>query len=521
MAGRSQPIARWPGVVAAALVLFLVFGTLGAVAFRADGAAGLGAGDWAAIRFTLVQAVLSAMISVGLAVPLARALARRRFRGRGILVTLLGAPFILPVIVAVLGLLAIFGRNGVLSQMLEAVGLPPVSIYGLHGVVLAHVFFNLPLATRLILQGWLSIPAERFRLAASLRFGPGAVLRHLEWPMLRAVLPGVFLVVFLICTTSFAVALTLGGGPRATTVELAIYQAFRFDFDLGKAALLGLVQLAIGGGAALLAFRFASLGVAGPGLDRANIAWPGAKGAARLVDAVWIAAPALFLLAPLVMVVIGGAAAVLNLPGVVFAALGRSVLVALASTALTLCLSVSIALLSVSLRGKGAMVVNGIGVLSIVASPLVIGTGLFIVLFPFVNPTALALPITALVNALMALPFAVRAVTPELAQVEADFGRLATSLRLTGWARFRIAILPRLRRPLGFAGGLAAALSMGDLGVVAMFADPDRATLPLQLYRLMARYRMEDAAGAALLLLIASLVIFWAFDRGGRVNADA
>jgi thiamine transport system permease protein len=43
--------------------------------------------------------------------------------------------------------------------------------------------------------------------------------------MLRAVLPGAVLLVFLLCMTSFAVALTLGGGPRATTVELAIYQA--------------------------------------------------------------------------------------------------------------------------------------------------------------------------------------------------------------------------------------------------------------------------------------------------------
>ena len=47
-----------------------------------------------------------------LAVPVARALARRRFPGRGLLVTLLGAPFLLPVIVALLGLLAVFGRAG-------------------------------------------------------------------------------------------------------------------------------------------------------------------------------------------------------------------------------------------------------------------------------------------------------------------------------------------------------------------------------------------------------------------------
>jgi len=74
---------------------------------------------------------------------------------------------------------------------------------------------------------------------------------------------------------------------------------------------------------------------------------------------------------------------------------------------------------------------------------------------------------------------------------------------------------------LGFSAGLTAALSMGDLGVIALFADPDRATLPLQVYRLMGAYRMDQAGAAALLLLILSLGLFWAFDRGGRVNAAA
>jgi thiamine transport system permease protein len=60
---------------------------------------------------------------------------------------------------------------------------------------------------------------------------------------------------------------------------------------------------------------------------------------------------------------------------------------------------------------------------------------------------------------------------------------------------------------------------MGDLGVIALFADPDRATLPLQVYRLMGSYQMEAAAGAAVLLLMLSLGLFWVFDRGGRVDA--
>jgi thiamine transport system permease protein len=170
---------------------------------------------------------------------------------------------------------------------------------------------------------------------------------------------------------------------------------------------------------------------------------------------------------------------------------------------------------------REAGLLEGAGYLSIAASPMVMGTGLFVLLFPVADPVALALPVTALVNAAMSLPFVLRALVPAMRALEADYGRLADSLGMTGRARLRLVTLPRLRRPLGFAAGLAAALSMGDLGVIALFAEPGGATLPLQLYRLMAAYRMDEAAGAALLLLGLSLALFWLFDRGGRRDADA
>jgi thiamine transport system permease protein len=506
------------GATALALVLFLALGTLVAVALRAEGAGAFTVADWAALRFTLVQATLSAALSIALAIPVGRALARRSFPGRGVLVMLLGAPFILPVIVAVFGLISVFGRSGLVSQALLALGLEPISIYGFHGVVLAHVFFNLPLATRLVLQGWLAIPAERFRLAASLGFTARDIARQLERPMLREVLPGAFLVIFLLCLTSFAVALALGGGPRATTIELAIYQAFRLDFDLGKAALLALVQFALGAAVALIALRVALPPGFGAGLDRAVSRWDANTPTLRALDAALITLATLFLVLPMTMIAVDGLPALATLPASVFTATARSLGVALASVILTLALALPIAAWSVK---SGSRLVEGVGTLTIAASPLVIGTGLFIILFPITDPFALALPVTALVNAVMSLPFALRALVPALGQVEADFGRLADGLGMTGTARLRHLWLPRLARPLGFTAGLSAALSMGDLGVIALFASPDAPTLPLQIYRLLSAYRMDDAAGAALILLVTSLALFWVFDKGGRVNADA
>lgn len=519
MARSAVEVGALTGLGAAGLAAALVLVPLVAVFARAEFESPLGPADWVAVRFTLTQALISAALSVLLAIPLARALARRSFPGRALLLALFGAPFILPTIVAVLGLLAVFGRAGVVSQLLEMLGLPPIRIYGLHGIVLAHVFFNLPLATRLILQGWLEVPSERFRLAASLGLSSADINRLIERPILRATLPGTFLVIFLVCTTSFAVALALGGGPRATTIELAIYQAFTFDFDLDRAARLAVVQFAIAALAAGAAFRLARFSALGGGLDRRVERWDASGFWAQVSDALLISIATLFLLVPLAMIVVRGATALPALPTTVWEAALRSLTVALVSASLATAAALAIAIAAVKLSRMRATLVEGCGYAALAVSPLVIGTGLFILLFPVADPFSLALPVTALVNALMSLPFLLRALVPAVAETETRFGPLANSLGLRRWDRLRLLLLPRLRRPLGFSLGLAAALSMGDLGVVALFAPPGGGTLPLELYRLMGAYRMDDAAGAGLLLLMTSLALFWVFDRGGRVDA--
>ena len=508
MAQRAVTLTpRWPGALSGALVLVLTLGTLAAVGWRAEWGGGLSPADWAAVRFTVTQAFVSAAVSVICAIPVARALARRRFVGRKVLITLLGAPFLLPVIVAILGLLAVFGRGGLLNYALGTLGLSPVTIYGFHGVVLAHVFFNLPLATRLILQGWLSIPAERFRLAASLN---GPVGRLLEWPMLRAVVPGIFLVIFLICLTSFAVALTLGGGPRATTVELAIYQALRFDFDLGRAALLACAQFGLCAVAAVIAWRVTGPAAMGAGLDRTVQRWD--RGPAAL-DALLIALAAAFLLVPLAMILLKGLPGLAELPPSIWRAALRSIVVAVVSAAICVTLAMALAL-------WGGPVVAVVGVLPLAASGLVVGTGAFLLVYPFINPAKLALVVTALVNATLALQFVLRAIAPAVADVQADFGRLGAALGLRGWSWVRIVVLPRVSGPLGFGAGIAAALSMGDLGVIALFAGEAQETLPLAMFRLMGAFRMEAAAGAAVLLVSLTFAIFWICDYGGRRDAD-
>ncbi|OCX65941.1 thiamine/thiamine pyrophosphate ABC transporter permease ThiP [Thioclava sp. SK-1] len=498
-----------PAALAAALLAALVLGTLTAVTIRAGGLGGLSARDLSAIWFTLWQAALSALLSCACAVPLARALSRRRFPGRKLLIALLGAPFILPVIAAVMGLIAIFGRSGSVNDLLQWLGLPTLSIYGAHGVILAHVFFNLPLATRMVLHGWQAIPSERMRLAASLNFPAASIRRHLEYPMLRSTLPGAFLAIFLVCLTSFAVALTLGGGPRATTVELAIYQAFRFDFDLARAAALALVQVAICI-AALLVSRVISVAPNfGAGLDRPSILglaprtiWP---------DALCISAASLFLLTPIAVVMMRGVSGLAGLPTTIWQATTTSLWLALASTALTLAIALPLALAAPRHRWAEAA-----GMLPLTASALVTGTGLFLIARPYVNPTQLALPVTLISNAALCVPFALRILIPQVRGLQMDYDRLAASLDLHGITRLRYVTVPRLARPIGFSAGLAAAFSMGDLGVITLFSDGQTQTLPLALYQLMGAYRLDQAASAATLLITLSFGLFMAFDRMGH-----
>lgn len=515
MAGGTVAVTRLPALLAGFAVLALTAGTLVPVVWRAGGLVAPVPADWLALRFTLLQAALSALFSVALAVPVARALARRRFPGRSWLITALGAPFILPVIVAVIGLLTVFGRGGWLNAGLTVLGLPALSIYGLHGVVLAHVFFNVPLAIRLILQGWQAIPAERFRLAASLGFTSRDVARVLERPMLVDVLPQAFAVIFLICLSSFAVALTLGGGPGATTLELAIFQAFRFDFDLARASVLALIQAALCLTAALAALAFQRPAEFGAGLDRVPVRWDGQEAWRRGGDAALMVAVTLFLMLPTAAVVASGIGGLGDMPRSVWNAAGRSLCVAAAAVALLLAMALPLALAGVRQPSR----IAALAALPFAVSPLVAGTGLFLMIRPWADPVALSLALTALVNATMALPFALRALIPAAAQVARDYGRLEDSLGMGGWARLRLVTLPRMARPIRFAAGLTAALSIGDLGVAALFGDPARATLPVEVFRLMGAYRMEAAAGAALLLLTLSLGLFRVIDGGGRADA--
>jgi thiamine transport system permease protein len=419
-------------------------------------------------------------------------------------------------------LVSIYGQSGLLNRLLFTAGMQPRQLlYGLPGILIAHAFFNLPLATRLLLPVWSAIPGETWRLATQLGMNSRQVFRLIEWPLLRQVLPGVSGLVFMLCFTSFAVVLTLGGGPANSTIEVAIFQAVRFEFDLGKAIQFSILQVGICGVLLAAGQRFIRhvplTATAQRAQDRPDVAALGG----RIVDAALLSIAAGFVLLPLAAVLHDGLAGPVRKvmeDGTLWPAVVRSLGVALGAGLLAVSLGWSLLLTSRELRlrryqPRPAAILETAASLVLVVPPLVIGTGLFALLNPLTNVFSLGIVLVIIVNAIMGLPYVIRTLGPPMMRVAEQQDRLCASLGIAGWNRLRLVEWPLLRRPVGTALALAAALAVGDLGVIALFGTQDTVTLPLLLYHRMAAYQLDAAAVMALLLAVLCLGLFALIER--------
>ena len=484
--------SRAPALAALAfLALALALGFLPVLRMGlAQGLTGIDPYVLRVLNFTLLQAGLSTLLSLALGLPLARALARQQeFRGRSLLLKLLNLPLALPAITVIIGIIEVYGARGWLGGL--------VDIYGLQGILLAHVFFNAPLAARLILSDLERIPPENFKLAAQLGLSSLSLWRLVEWPQVRSGVAGAALLIFLLCAASFAIVLTLGGGPRAATLEVAIYQSLRADFDPQRAAMLALVQLALCAGLALLAQRWGGLARAWPALRLGSRRYDGTDPAARLVDGAVILLSLLLLLPPLAALV-GAGLFRIDVSPLLLRAMGTSLALGAASAALAFALVWPLAVLAV--RSGTWRRIAALAVLtSWIVPPAALATGWFISLIAYAG-TGLSAFLVITLNALMSLPFVARALLPALAQSAEAHDRLCLSLGLGGLARFRIVELPVMRRAIGLALIMALILSLGDLTAISLFGTQDFVTLPSLIYRQMGSYRFDAAIGTALVL---------------------
>ncbi len=518
----AMALAAMLGLVAAPLAGLLL-------AIPGSGAAADVIGDpyvWHVARFTVWQAFLSTLLSALFAIPVARALARRAiFPGRALLVRLLSLPLALPQLVAVLGILSVWGSNGWLARAATAAGSGwRPDVYGLIGILLAHVFFNMPLMVRLISAALERVPGEYWRLSAQLGMPPRTIWRLVEWPAIRGVLPGAAALVFMLCATSYTVVLVLGGGPGASTLEVAIYEALRFEFDPPRAVILAMLQLAITATVFLVLRRLAVPMETGfipqtpfPRLD-------GDRAGVRLHDVFWLLTAAAYISTPLAGIVFSGLGADLlrlTTETAVQAALLTSLM--LATTTSLFALLMTWALLQPLRGSRGGTTENPLtrtadlaASLVLIVPPVILGAGWFVILMPGGSMEWFAPAVVAVINALMSLPFTWRVLQPAFRDVQQRHGRLCAQLGIRGLARLRLVDWPLMRRPIGLAAALSLALSLGDLGAIALFGSENFRTLPWLLYQRLGSYRTDDAAGLALVLLGLIMILMILAETTGR-----
>jgi thiamine transport system permease protein len=513
-----------PGIFALALVLGVISVAFAGLFFAAEPeTADL---PWryiaGVIRFTLFQAALSMVISLVLGAALALALVRQSFRGKNVFIAALNLASVLPAIVVVFAIVAVLGRAGWIGQGLKVLGIDFGGwIYGLPGILIAHVFFNAPFAARIFLVSLTAVPGEHWRLAAQIGMRAAAIFRILDWPVLKREAPAIAALIFLLCFTSFAVVLTLGGGPGAATLEVAIYEAVHFDVDFARAGILALLQVAV---CLVLAVPILWL-VRRPGETAVHgvtaVRLDSEARAIKVFDVVVLTAGVLLILPPLVSVAVSGVAALPSLVrSDVAQATATSFLIAIPAAILALLLALGLAATARKLRAAGrphqAAAISLPGALVLAVPPVAVSAGLFVALRRVADPFALAIPLIVLVNALMALPFALRQIEPPLVLSAERYGRLAESLGVTGFWRIKLVDWPLLRRPLAAAFAIAVALSLGDLGVAAFFGSGNILTLPLLLYQRMGAYRMSESASVALLLALLVLALFLAAQKSSE-----
>jgi len=175
----------------------------------------------------------AAVLLVG--TPAAYVLARRRFRGRGALLTLVELPLVLPPAVAGIALFAAFGRAGLLGGELEAVG---VQIpFTQAAVVLAVAFVESPFYFRGAIAAFEAVDGALIDAARTLGASPARVFGRVALPLAAGGLGAASALALARGLGEFGATIIFAGSLQGVTqtLPLAIYAQFEQDFDTALA----------------------------------------------------------------------------------------------------------------------------------------------------------------------------------------------------------------------------------------------------------------------------------------------
>ena len=513
-------------------------------------AAGFPAVRFGLFGFTAYQAALSTAASVLLGLPGAYVLARYDFPGRWTLRSLTIVPFVLPSIMVAVGFVAMFGKTGLLNDLLGALGLGSVEIlYTLEAIIVAHAFYNAPLVTRLVTTAWESVDRRQVETARAMGASPLSAFRDIVLPALLPALLTAALLTFVFTFMSFPIVLALGD-LRLATVEVWIYARVQ-ALDLSEAATLATLETVLSLALLYVYLRYEasqrSASGAGQSLDRR----PLTVGRKTLTSPVRLAilgygvVAAVVFLGPLLSLLIESVTAP---DGSFTTAYYEFLLAQQASTAvgttkplpaivnsllygagtLLLAVPMGVVVSVVATReGRGSRLAEAVLTAPLAVSGIVVGLGLLqtmvfgtVVLgYRFVAAGPVAIVVA---HAAAAYPFVTRNVTPALGGLDTRYRDAARSLGATRVRALVDVELPLIAGAVLAGAAFAFAISVGEFDSTVLLAEgADSYTMPVALERYVGNRSVGPDLGPATamgtVLLFVTGLSFVVIDRlGGR-----
>jgi iron(III) transport system permease protein len=202
---------------------------------------------------TLTLAFLCAVGCTALGLAFALIATRTGFRHKRALRILTVLPIITPPFVIGLGLILIFGRSGLVNQLLEYLFDWQLGrwIYGLQGVLLAQVFAFTPIAFLVLIGVVEGVSPSMEEAAQTLRADRWRVFSDISLPLMRPGLANAFLISFIESIADFGNPILLGGNFGVLSTEI-FFSVVGAQLDQGRAATLGILLLVFAFGAFFL-----------------------------------------------------------------------------------------------------------------------------------------------------------------------------------------------------------------------------------------------------------------------------
>ena len=462
--------------------------------------------------FTTWQAAVSTVATFAVGLPAAWAIGTQRLPARRLIRAVVVVPFVLPTLVVAAAVQALFDAADVeLSGTVTA-------------IVLAHVVLNAAVVIRIVGGWWALLPTGGEEAARVLGAGRWRAFRAVTLPALAPALWSAAAIVFLFCFTSFGIILTVGG-PAHPTLETEIWRQATRRTDFTAAAALAVIQLA-----AVLALVLVT-NVLERRLGRRSTLRPRAlrpvRGARRIVAVAAALAPATLLLVLPLATLAARSFSVGDGWGLDrYRSLGRVEPGGLNVAAID---AVANSLQAAAVACAAAVVIGGLAAATVVHSRW--GRALDVGLMTPLGPSAVTIGfgilvalgrppldlrsswiIVPLAQALVGIPFVIRAVVPALRGVD-DRQRQAAAVLGASPLRVRLAVDgPVALRALLVGAAFAFAISLGEFGATSFLARPDDPTVPVAMYRLLGRpgevlHGQAMALGTVLAVLTALSVL--------------